>query len=327
MATRRETVLQAISFGSPERVPVVYWNRDQHEGDVMALSLTLGGPGDEGGDGVFAWSLNEWGYRLQSKADGTIGYPERAVYDRLPAPGEVMAPAVREEERTAGVAAFFERCGDRYRLATLDLSGFTVYTLLRGFENAMEDMLCEPEGFARLLDVVMDFECELIRLAARRGFDGIHFADDWGTQSGMIISPALWRRLFAPRYRRQFELAHAAGLHVWFHSCGNVTQICPDLHAAGVDVLNISQPNVVDLDDVSRRLRGKQCFMAPVSYQTVSVSGTCEEIYAEARRLWARLGSDRGGFIGYVEEYSCMGMSESNYQACGEAFRKLRAVV
>ena len=58
-------------------------------------------------------------------------------------------PALREEERMSAVPAFLETCGDRYRLASLDLSGFTVYTLLRGFENAMQDFLLEPEGFAR----------------------------------------------------------------------------------------------------------------------------------------------------------------------------------
>jgi hypothetical protein len=89
-------------------------------------------------------------------------------------------------------------------------------------------------------------------------------------------------------------------------------------------VLNISQPNTVDLDSVGRELRGKQCFMMPVSYQTVSISGTCEEIYGEAQRMYDLLGSSDGGFIGYVEEYGCMGMSEQNYRACGEAFRRLR---
>mgnify|MGYP000104924215 CR=1 FL=1 len=39
----------------------------------------------------------------------------------------------------------------------------------------------------------------LMKLAARHGFHGIHFADDWGTQSGLMISPALWmRRMSAP---------------------------------------------------------------------------------------------------------------------------------
>ena len=48
--------------------------------------------------------------------------------------------------------------------------------------------------------------------------------------------------------------------------------------------------------------------MMPISYQTVSISGTPEEIYAEARRLYDSLGTPKGGFIGYVEEYSVMGM-------------------
>ena len=63
--------------------------------------------------------------------------------------------------------------------------------------------------------------------------------------------------------------------------------------------------------------------MMPISYQTVSISGTPREIYAEAQRLHDLLGAPTGGFIGYVEEYSVMGMSGENYRACGEAFRRL----
>ena len=51
----------------------------------------------------------------------------------------------------AGVLAFFEECGDRYRLASYDLSGFTVYALLRGFENSMTDFLVEPRRSADLM--------------------------------------------------------------------------------------------------------------------------------------------------------------------------------
>ncbi len=64
--------------------------------------------------------------------------------------------------------------------------------------------------------------------------------------------------------------------------------------------------------------------MTPISYQTVSISGTVEEIYAEAQRLHRLLSTPEGGFIGYVEEYSVMGMSEQNYCTCGEAFRRLK---
>jgi len=320
--SRKELVDQAIGFDSPERVPVVFWNRDQTEGDVLLFHLAMGVPGDHP-SGLWAWSQNEWGYRLESLGDGTIGHPVSSFYPELPHPEEIRVPALREVERMASVPAFLETCGDRYRLASFDVSGFTVYTLLRGFENAMEDLLAEPEGFAALMDRIIDFECTLMQMAARHGFHGIHFADDWGMQSGLMISPALWRELFKPRYARQFAWAHELGLHTWFHCCGDFAAIIDDFHEIGVDVLNISQPNVVDVGAVGRRLRGRQCFLIPISYQTVSICGTPTEIQAEARRLYDLLGTPEGGFIGYVEEYAVMGMSAENYRACGEAFRGL----
>jgi hypothetical protein len=174
------------------------------------------------------------------------------------------------------------------------------------------------------MDAILGFECDVMRMAARYGFHGIHFADDWGTQTGLMISPKLWRRLFKPRYARQFALAHELGMHVWYHCCGNFMPIVEDFHEIGADVLNISQPNVMDIAKVGEALRGRQCFMMPISYQTVSIRGTPQEIYAEAQRLYDLLGTPQGGFIGYVEEYSVMGMSAENYCACGTAFRRLK---
>ena len=319
---RKERVRRSIEFRRPDRVPIVFWNHDQSEGDVMLYHLALGTPGN-GSANAWDWSVNEWGYHLEKLGDGTMGHPVEPVYLELPQAHEIKQPALREEERMSAVPAFFETCGDRYRLASFDLSGFTIYTLLRGFENAMQDFLLEPEGFSILMDRIVDFESDLIRMAARHGFDGIHFADDWGTQSGLMISPEMWWRLFKPRYARQFSLAHELGLHTWYHCCGEFLPIMEDFHEIGADVLNISQPNVNDGGEVGRRLRGRQCFLMPISYQTVSIRGTPEEIYAEARRLYGHLAVPAGGFIGYVEEYSVMGMSAENYRACGEAFRRL----
>jgi hypothetical protein len=43
---RNQRVRRAIEFRGPDRVPVVFWNRDQAEGDVMLYHLSLGMPGD-----------------------------------------------------------------------------------------------------------------------------------------------------------------------------------------------------------------------------------------------------------------------------------------
>jgi uroporphyrinogen decarboxylase len=315
MPSRKDIVDQAIGFRRPLRVPIWFVNCDQTEGDVMVYHLSLNKP-DGSGD-------NEWGYHLEKLDDGTMGHPTKPHLPDWATADRFTAPSLREADRMAPLPAFLEECDDRYRLASLDLSGFTVYTLLRGFENSMVDFLIEPEKFARLMDTIIDFECNLMALVARRGFHGIHLADDWGTQSGLMISPPLWRKLFKPRYRRQFARAHELGLHVWYHCCGNFGEIVDDFHEIGVDVLNIAQPNVVDIPPIGKKLRGKQCFMMPISYQTVSISGTVAEIHAEARRLYDLLGTPSGGFIGYVEEYGCMGMSRENYLACSEAYRRL----
>jgi len=315
MTTRHDLVRQAIYFQKPSRVPIWFVNCDQTDGDVMVYHLSLH---KEDGSGD-----NEWGYHLQSLDDGTMGYPTTLCIPDWESYASFAPPPLREEERMRRLPEFLAQAEDRYLLASLDLSGFTVYTLLRGFENAMQDFLLEPEHFADLMDKIINFENELMTLVARHGFHGIHFADDWASQTGLMISPKLWRTLFKGRYRRQFEHAHQLGLQTWFHCCGNFDAIIDDFHEIGVDVLNIAQPNVVDTASVGRRLRGKQSFLMPISYQTVSISGTVPEIHAEAQRLYGELAANNGGFIGYVEEYGCMGMSPENYKACADAFRKL----
>ncbi len=305
----RDLVRRAIEFRHPERVPVWFFNRDHTRGDVLAYPLCMSDA-----------TLSEWGYEMVTLDDGTMGQPGDPIIPLWDALDSFSFPEPLHKKRMEGIAEFTDRARDRYLLGSLGISGFNLYTFLRGFANSMVDLLTEDKRAGQLLDRIFAFECELFTLAAEHGLDGIHLSDDWGSQDGLLISPDLWREIFRPRYEAQFAQAHKLGLHVWFHSCGNILPIVKDMHQIGVDVLNISQPNVVDVARVGAELRGRQCFMVPVSYQTVSISGTPADIRREAERLYRCLGSEAGGFIGYVEEYSCMGMSEENYHACARAF-------
>jgi len=305
-----ERVRSAIHFGNPDRVPVLQFNRDQEEGDILLCPLWRAVNGG-----------NEWGYRFESRDDGTMGHPSEPVlasWDDFPA---YPHPEVAREERIANMQPVLAQSRDHYLLGAIGLTGFNLYTFIRGFENAVLDLVLEPERAAELADLIFGHETRQIEVAAEAGLHGVHFSDDWGSQEGLLIDPALWRSFFKPRYKAQCDRAHELGLEVWFHSCGNIGDIIPDFHEIGVDVINISQPNVVDLDEVGCRFRGRQCFMMPISYQTVSITGTPEEIIGEGRRLHRLLAAENSGFIGYVEEYTCMGMTEANYQACRDAFR------
>jgi hypothetical protein len=58
-----------------------------------------------------------------------------------------------------------------------------------------------------------------MRLWAQTGVDGVSFMDDWGSQTALLISPEMWRRLFKPLYlegdpRPVAQRETAAGLPV-----------------------------------------------------------------------------------------------------------------
>lgn len=312
---RRDEVFKAIRRQGPAYTPLFLWNRDQDQSDVVFLEVQQHFQG-AGRD------RSEWGFTWD-RMDETMGQPRSYLVREWDDLERLQVPDPAAPWRFAG-AEDFRRCyADRFRIASLGLSGFTTMWCLRQFDRLMLDIALEPERVQALAEVVFGFEERLMAELPPYGFDAVGFFDDWGTQSGMLISPRAWRQLFKPFYVRQFELAHRLGLLVYFHCCGQIMPIIPDLIEAGVDVLNISQPNLYSIPELGRLFGGKVCFTCPVSYQTTSISGTREQIFADVRQLVEHLGCFNGGLIGYVEEYHSVGMSEENYQACVEAFRTL----
>jgi hypothetical protein len=314
--TSKQAVRDCIHFQHPAWLPLFFKNKDQDKSDILmigydaASSFTPQTPGED-----------EWGVVWEDLNDGTMGQP---VFS--PLAGDIQkldnyrfldpeaAGRFDEVRRVAG------RHRDRYLIGDLRLSGFCVLTGLRGFSAALEDLYLEPEFFRRLLSAIAEVENGLIRNFIAAGMDGIAFYDDWGSQQGLIISPAQWREFFAPVYRQQFDLIHSLGGDVYFHSCGDVRAILDDLIDLGADVLNLNQPDIFPMEWLSERYRGRVCFNCPVDHQTVAVHGNDADIHAYVDALCEKLASPKGGYIGYIEEYSCVGVSDENYRSISRAF-------
>jgi hypothetical protein len=210
----------------------------------------------------------------------------------------------------------------KYYKANFVLTGFTTMSFLHGCTQTLEDLCLERDHIEALADIVFGFEEDVIRLLKPQGFDAVGLADDWGTQENLFISPALWREIFKPRYRRQAELAHACGLDLYFHSCGYIFDIIPDLIEIGVDILNPGQPNINGIRKMGEAFSGKIAFACPVSYQTTGISGSREEIYSEVKELVECLGNRGGGLIGHIPtDLPGLGAKPSNIDFMVEAFR------
>ena len=110
---------------------------------------------------------------------------------------------------------------------------------LFGMEEGMVRMLADPVMFEAVLERVFNHVyryCERQLDACGEAMPILCLGDDFATQRAMMISPEHWRRFLKPRYAALFELGKKRGKFIWFHSCGNILEVLPDLIDIGLDV-------------------------------------------------------------------------------------------
>lgn len=156
---------------------------------------------------------------------------------------------------------------------------------LCGFENYLAWLAGEAAFIDELTERLVDYSCR--RTAQLKGLDvdGIRFGDDWGDQRSLIISPTMWRRIFKPRYRKIYAAARDAGLVVMIHSCGNITEILPDLIEIGVEVVHPLQPETMDVEFCCREYGRDLTFWGGLGSQSTIARGTPDDNRREARRM------------------------------------------
>lgn len=167
---------------------------------------------------------------------------------------------------------------------------------LRGFEDLLADIALGEKSAFVLRDAMLDFNLRMVDKFLALDYDGIHFADDWGTQTALMISPELWRSFFKPCYAKMFEKVRRAGKDVHFHSDGYIIDIIGDLIDIGVSVINC-QSNCMGNEELGRRFKGSVCFRTDLDRQQVLTLGKPAEVKDHIGRLFRALGSGKGGII------------------------------
>jgi uroporphyrinogen decarboxylase len=191
---------------------------------------------------------------------------------------------------------------------------------LVGFDNLLVALTVEIPEVYRLRDDLLKFNLEWIDNWLKSDYQGLHFADDWGSQTNLLIPPDLWRSFFKPVYKEMFSRVKSRGLHVWYHSDGNILEIIPDLIELGVDVLNC-QASVMDMNEL-KKFAGKLAFRTDIDRQKILPFVSPGEVKDYIFYLFHQLGTADGGII------ACGEISEDvpleNIKAMYEAFIEFR---
>jgi uroporphyrinogen decarboxylase len=159
-----------------------------------------------------------------------------------------------------------------------------------GMENAMMVMLTEPEIFQAVIDRIVEFYLEANNIfyrAAEGRVEAVLIGNDFGSQTGLMVSPDLLREFVFPGTKKLIAQAHAHGMKVIHHSCGAIRKVIPDLVEAGADVIHPIQALASGMepqglhDDFS----SMTAFCGGVDAQTLLVNGTPDEVRAKVREL------------------------------------------
>ena len=207
-------------------------------------------------------------------------------------------PELDRPELYEGARRRYAEETERFRTASLPGFPFAICRYLRKMENYFADLLLERDRIDVLHDRVTGLLERVIRRYGEAGADGVFFCEDWGTQERLLVSPQMWREIFAPLYERLCAAARDSGLYVLMHSCGYNAAILDDLSAVGVSCFQFDQPELYGLERLGERLkRLRICLWAPVDIQKIMPTGDRRLIEGAARNMIRLFGRPQGGLI------------------------------
>ena len=266
------------------------------------------------------WSENgydklrdEWGIEWWRPQPDGLYYDMRAhplaKVDTLAGLAQCQFPDPWDPGRFEGMAArahqLFCQAQVAYLLGRNAPGIFELALWLRGFENFYCDLLSNPSFAEALLDRLLEIKMRYWERAL--ACVGPHVllvaeADDLGSQDRLLVRAELYRKFLKPRHTRLFGFIRkqaAVPVKVFFHSCGAIAPIIPDLIESGVDVLNPIQVSAKGMD--TRALKAQ--FGADLTFygggidtQTILPHGTPGQVRDEVRRRIHDL-APGGGFI------------------------------
>ncbi len=171
----------------------------------------------------------------------------------------------------------------------------------RGVERVLLDIAMGDPVYLYLVEKRHKFYTSYIERtleAAGGRIDLVLCGDDFGSQRGLLISPASFDKLFAPKKKEFFDMVHSYGAKVTHHCCGSSRALIPRFIECGMDSLQTIQPQAAGMNpyELKAEFGGKITLHGAVDVQGWLQSVTPEEVEKEVNHLMDEVGAG-GGYI------------------------------
>lgn len=159
-----------------------------------------------------------------------------------------------------------------------------------GMQDALIKMKIAPDLFRKVIDRIVEFYLranELFFEFTKGKLDAVLIGNDFGTQTGLIVSPEDLREFVFGGTRKLIEQAHSYGVKVIHHSCGAISEVIPDLIECGADAIHPIQALArgMEADRLKKLYGDKVSFVGGVDAQHLLVNGSEDEVRKDVLRL------------------------------------------
>jgi uroporphyrinogen decarboxylase len=173
---------------------------------------------------------------------------------------------------------------------------------MRGYEQWLMDFLLNPalaEAVMRKIMAIHMITAERMLAVIGDQVDVVTVADDLATQSGPMMSPAIYRKIIRPLQREMFGFIKArTKAKLFYHCCGAASFFLEDFLEAGIDILNPVQVSAANMDPefLKKNYGGRVTFWGGVDTQHLLPYGSPREVADGVKRL-IDIMAPGGGFI------------------------------
>lgn len=190
---------------------------------------------------------------------------------------------------------------DYFIIGDIEVTIFSLAQQLVGMEKLMMDMAMGAEYIEPLFKACTDFQIEIGLQLVKLGIDAIWAGDDFGSQTGLLFSPQMFRNLLKNHYTRMnnaFKSANPAIIPI-LHCDGAVSKLLPDIRDVGYEVFNPVQPGVPghSPQELKDNFGDQFIFWGAIDQQELLPNGTDEELEADIKEKIQILGKNRGYMI------------------------------
>lgn len=312
----REIVNRTLDFKYPERIPLMF-EIYQEPTDILNPYI---GTDDRWNPDMPKWGvenkpgkyIDEWGCVWEVLRDNEMGQVTYNPLKDLKKIKDFRFPDPYANGRFKEV--YNLKHNEKYILFWSFCTLFERAYMLHGFSETLMDLKNNLRQIEELLDVILDFQLKLIESMHRKNIpvNGIGIGDDWGSEHALFISPELWSKIFKERYKKLIDFCHKHGYHVWLHSDGKINDIMEDLIEIELDAINLMSPELLGVEEIGKKYRGKIAFFSSIDHQKTLAFGSEKEMRRELEKLIINWGSEKGGLVLYFCDGNAQALGISN---------------